>query len=247
MGDCASRPKEEEEKKHINEKNSPNDNHFIYKISGQVLESPSVKSIQTADDQDKVKESLANVKKQIQELKKKLNALGSVVPAEGSCLMIEIQKGKDIIPSVPCFYDPHPYVQVVLEPVKMTYTTTQGKIFIPTWYELFTHKIGVSNIENIVIKVNFSTRFGQNIPFGSCKLSISELINQDVIEKWVSIKTESTIEGNPELKIRAQALLSEYEMNKHNKKICEELLPKARELKQHLKSMLEKCEKNDAL
>ncbi|OMJ82191.1 hypothetical protein SteCoe_17144 [Stentor coeruleus] len=242
MGDCASRPKEDEEKKHVNEKNSPNDNYFIYKISSQILENPSIKSIKTADDQDKVKESLAKVKKQIQELKKKLNAISSVAPAEGSCLMIEIQKGKDIIPSVPCFYDAQPFVQVVLEPVKMTYTTTQDKAFIPTWYELFTHKIGVSNIENIVIKVNFKTRFGQIIPFGSCKLSISELINQDIIEKWVSIQTETIIDGNPELKIRAQALLSEYEMNKHNKKLCEELLPKAKELKKHLKSMLENCE-----
>ena len=131
MGDCTSRPEFSTEEAHIKERNSINDKEFIYLPTLELLHDYDDKPITTEDEQDEANLQLYTLENQIPKLEKKLSALLLAIPPESGKLLIEIQKGKDIIPNASCIYNPKPYVEVELSPMNMIFSTNQSKAYIP--------------------------------------------------------------------------------------------------------------------
>ena len=241
MGDCASRPKPEDEKTHISRQNHTNDSKFTHMLSFPILNSYNDGPIKTADDLDEAKTQINYLEKQIPILESKLSELLSGKTTNTQKLIIEVQKGKDIIPPVPCIYDPCPYVKIELSPVKIAYRTGISKKFIPCWYELFEHKSGLDNIDKIIVKIFFQTQFSADVLFGTTEIEFEKLKNQELVDEWFKITPITQTEGSPEIKIRLQAIISENVVNKKKIDQYNEVLKAAKEMRKNVYDKVKKC------
>lgn len=242
MGDCVSRPKEAEENAHSQLENHSNDAEFIYKPALHGLSEYSDKAIKTADDQELASKQLLSIN---QELPNFQSALASLAPEKActtSKLLIEIQKGKGITPSIPCFYKPKPFVQIELFPTKITYSSSVNNLHIPTWYQLYSHTMGIKNIEKIIVRVKFQKDFGKDELFGVAEIKFSELDGQKVVEEWFELKCKGEVEKKAFVKLRIQAIVNEAELVKENMKKYEEIIKEANEVRARLENKLKRCE-----
>ncbi|CAG9332280.1 unnamed protein product [Blepharisma stoltei] len=243
MGDCASRPKEEEVNSHIKYKDNKNDKYFIPLVDMPYLKDINNNPITTADEQDQITQYVKLLEIDIKKTEAKIKELRSDPPKNsGSRIVIEIQKGKDIIPDILCFQDAKVYVIVEIQPLKTKFQTKVSKKFIPSWFEVFKANLPLSQAQKIIFTVMLDVKLGSPIEFGKVEIDFKDLQNQDTLVGWYDIKSNQKREGNPSLLIRAQYIYDDYVFQQNNLKRCEEFVPKARNALNICRYKLEKVE-----
>jgi C2 domain len=243
MGDCGSRPKPNEEEAHDSHEDHSNDPKFVFKPSMSLLDEYKPKPIKTADEQMQAQVQLKALDDQILFLESSLSKFTSENPPDSSKLLIEIQKGKNLTPNISCLKHALPYVTVELSPGKITYTSSPGKLHIPSWYQFYCHTAGIGNLEKLIVSVKFKTSYGDDVFFGTTDISFSKFADQNIVEDWYLLKCIDPVEGKPAIKLRIQAIYSEKHLYLQNIQKLQEIIPNARKLKKQIETEIEHCYK----
>lgn len=243
MGDCASRPKDDEVKSHLKYTDTSNDIFFFPLIDIPYLKEINDNPILTADDQDQTNKHIKSLSLDLQKCEKTLKGLKSESSKNsGSKIVIEIQKGKDIFPDIMCFQDAKIYVDIEIVPTNTKFQSKKSRKIIPYWYQIFQKNISLAQAKKIVFKVMVDLKLGSNEEFGKLEIDFETLKTQDVILGWYDIKSEEIKEGKPQLLIRMQYIYDELQFQAQNIKRCEEFIPKARRA---IRTCQEKLERLD--
>lgn len=198
MGECLSRPLDRDISQHIIEYNHKNSHEFLSYPSIQ-LDFKSSLSKQTSLESEYEKLSQFYTKIQYQY---ESSSHGISSPPY---LLIEIQKGHHFYLHESWSNITLPYIKLTLLPSNTTVITSKTSIYFPNWYELFSFP-EISDT-SLIVTGYVSRLFGRDIEVGSWEYNISDLKNQDVIEKWCKL-TSSRSKDNlqPKLRIRMQLL-----------------------------------------
>ena len=198
MGECLSRPLDKELSQHILEYNHKNSHEFLSYPSLQVdLKSPVSKQANLESEYNKLSQFYTKTQYQYES---SIHGISS-----SSYLLIEIQKAHHFYLYESWSNITLPYIKLTLLPSNTTVMTSKTSIYFPNWYELFSFP----EISDTCLRVTgyVSRLFGSDIQVGSWEYNISDLKNQDVIEKWCKL-TSSRSKDNliPKLRIRMQLL-----------------------------------------
>ncbi|OMJ92952.1 hypothetical protein SteCoe_4170 [Stentor coeruleus] len=214
MGECTSRPSNQELEQHIQELNSKNDIYFRY----IPLHTLTKESLQSEKNLHILESKIKILKKKKQDFNSKLESANHGISAIPE-LNIEVQKGINLLESGICWTQGKPYVTVSLEPNGPKYETFESNIYRPYWYKLIQFKQTIPYVK-IVLRVMAKKNYGVDTCLGFYEIKISEINDQMVKEGWFNL--ESSGNSVPSIRIRVQYIFDEKKLLEDIVGLCDE-------------------------
>lgn len=184
MGECTSRPIQEEINKHVLEDNKRNDDRFYY----YPLKNFTIESILSSTKTEILKTNLSYLEKKRDIYMQKLESFQAKTGITE--LLVEVQKGVNLFSQPYCFNSGKPFVEVSLEPGGPVMRTFEANMFTPCWYKFFEYKELVP-YNTIIFRVFHHRKF-KDKPLGYYKFHVSELMDQLVKENWFELEDSPT-------------------------------------------------------
>lgn len=224
MGDCTSRPTQNEIEEHLNESNSKNDKYF--------------RIVPFADDQRRLitsetsQDVLLTRKYFFDKKYKEFNRKSERIAKNSNNVqefLIEIQKAYGLTQSGFCFNQGKPYVSVTLEPNGPSDSTFPADSFRPKWYKMLHFKTLLSfQSINFEVKVENSSK-----SLGSFSIKIKDLESQEVFCNWFPLSTD----GQHSLKVRIQYIKDEKLLLSQLEKSCLDYIDEIEEVIRKLSTL----------
>ena len=210
MGDCASRPTGSEMDQHLRDYNVKN-NRFFKQIPHATSHSEFIlleNNIENLESRKSV-----YTKKYYEMLRR--SEIASKTDSRLRELIIEVQKGILLDQQRVCILQGKPYVCVSLEPKGPYHDTFPSDLFKPVWYKVVEFKslVDYKNVK-FTIKISDSTEI-----HGTVSISLSDLKDQLVHDKWYQVK--NTWANKSSLKIKIQYIENEVKLYQDLAKQCE--------------------------
>ena len=202
MGECTSRPIQDEITKHILVNNKKNDECFTYEL----LNTLTNESLLSHTRSSVLQQHLKYLEEKTQNLHKKLEICSSSIPE----LKIEVQKAVNLFPQPYCLNKGKPFVQVSLEPDGPQLRTFESTMFTPSWFKLFCFREQFA-FSFVLVKVLTQQRFGEKT-VGTFKVSLAELRSQTVRENWFELEN---CQCKGMIRLRMQFVHDEKELIKY--------------------------------
>lgn len=180
MGECASRPVQEDMQKHVLQENKRNEDRFYY----YPLKNCTIESILSCTKAQVLVKNLNYLEKKRDFYMQKIEGIESITDIPE--LLIEVQKGVNLIGQPYCLNSGKPFVEVSLEPGGPVMRTFEADMFTPCWYKFFECKELVP-YNTIVFRVLCHKKF-KDTSLGYYKIHVSELMNQLVTENWYELE-----------------------------------------------------------
>lgn len=209
MGDCASRPTENEIQHHVKLENSKNNRHF--KLIPHSARHSEFILLENNLSKLESRKSIY-LKKYFELLKEKHSASP---PNQLKEIIIEVQKGLCLDKPGLCFLQGKPFVAISLEPNGPCYETFPTDLFKPIWYRVFQIKTLIEYTHiRVSVKINESSEV-----VGSILIMLSQLKDQKIRDQWYPLKNSSS--HKPSLKLRIQYIENEEKLYKDLIEQCE--------------------------
>jgi transcriptional regulator CtsR len=203
MGECTSRPVQEDINKHITEVNKKNDQYFSYEI----LQGLTNEMIISCNKSSLLHSKLKLLQEKVSDLNAKVENYSLDALPE---LRVEVQKAVNLFSQPYCLNKGKPFVEVTLGHDGPKQKTFESTMFTPFWYKFFVFK-ELFHFSFITFKVLCKKSFHQKT-LGSLKIMISDLENQKVLENWFELE-ESDSKGM--IRIRIQHIHNEKAFLNH--------------------------------
>ena len=203
MGECASRPSDQEIQEHMAELNSKNDQFFRYAPFHTVSNDQII-----TENNLHVLENKRNLfKKKKIEYVSKLESTNhglAVIPE----LNIEIQKGVNFVESGYCFTQGKPIVVISLEPNGPKLETFESNIFRPYWYKFIQFKQTIPYTK-LLFRVMIKKGYSSDVCLGAYEIKICYISDQMVKEGWFNLDSSLNNKNPPALRLRVQYIYDE--------------------------------------
>ena len=216
MGDCASRPKQEDVTAHLNDKPDKHNDQFYRQPDLSFAQDVDlIEEIKTQDELEHAESLFTDIesyRKWIFEYERFLTTrLNDPSWKSVRRLVVEVQKGQDLHYPHTCLNEVSLYVRVSMEP-----GMPQGKIIktsfsrndIPKWGRCFGLQL-TKDYTTLVLKVMVHRkRFGEE-EFGSAAVKLRTLSNQHMVSAWFPVNSPYKGENKPALYLRVQYITDE--------------------------------------
>lgn len=242
MGDCSSRPSHNEVQAHLKLESSVNDHEFytepqppayIFTLRYETTYDPYAR--------EEMRRQLTRLELDISNLTIQKERYCNYQEYGDSCVvLVEVQKGADLLFDQVCLQRPKPIVVVSTEPTGSQYETFEGDCGFPVWFSFF--RVAVHpNFTTLVFRVLCNRRLGGRLELGMVKFSLDDLRDAKIREDWYPLDTIRMFGPDtvPRLKLRLQFVSHVGQLMTAYAEVCEDALEQATAAHARLKSVIE--------
>lgn len=227
MGDCASRPKQEDVTAHLSEKlDKHNDQFYRQPDLSFAQDVDLIEEIRTQDELEHAESLLSDIdsyRKWIFEYERFLTTrLNDPSWKSVRRLVVEVQKGQDLHYPHTCLNEVLLYVRVRMEPGMpqgKDIRTSLSRNDIPKWGRCFGLHLS-KDYTTLLLKVIVRRKRFSEVEFGSTAIKLRSLSSQQMVSAWYPVNTPYQTENKPALYLRLQYITDERVLVEECRSYC---------------------------